>query len=83
MLRFKKNFGKMIKKASNLEDLQTSLMSHPAMNNEDSENKAGNNMSNETINEFKDRMSKLENMFTKILDRVDKIGQDVKHIKEN
>ena len=40
-------------------------------------------MNNKTLSDLKERMAKLEGMFSRILDSVDKIGSDVKHIKEN
>ena len=36
----------------------------------------------ETLEELKGRMSKLENMFSQILSRMDTIGTDVKLIKD-
>lgn len=45
--------------------------------------KNGSKVNDETLGELKERMSKMENMFTRILTTVEKIGNDVKHIKEN
>jgi hypothetical protein len=38
---------------------------------------------NETLSELKGRMTRLEQMFAHILERVDRIGSDVRHIKDN
>lgn len=83
MLRFKKNFGKIIKKASNLEEIQSSFMQQNQLADGDQDKSVLSPINSETLNEFKERMNKLESMFAKILDRVDKIGHDVKQIKEN
>jgi septation ring formation regulator EzrA len=37
----------------------------------------------ESLDELKDRMTKLETMFSRILEKVDNIGNDVKNIKDN
>ena len=39
-------------------------------------------MQEETLNELKERMMQLERMFTRILVKVDKIGSDIQHMKQ-
>ena len=35
------------------------------------------------MDDIKERMTRLESMFEKVLDRVDRIGSDIRTIKEN
>lgn len=79
MSRFKKNFGRMVKKGVGHKESDNDEEN----DNDGDRSQVGGKRNTETLDELKGRMTRLEQMFASILDRVDKIGTDVRHIKDN
>ena len=87
MNRFKNNFTKLIKKTgagiSGLDEQKNEEQKFIEGKSFDSKILAEQNAkAQETLEDLKTRMSKLELMFTKILDSVQTIGSEVKHIRK-
>ena len=72
MNRFRKNFGKIFKQP--VENESTPIKLSDDMKE---------SQSNKELEEIRERMNKIESMFSRILLTVDKIGNDISKIKDN
>jgi predicted nuclease with TOPRIM domain len=80
MERFKKNFSRMLKKGISASNSDESV---DPDNNNSEKLMQSEKRHLESLDELKDRMTKLEIMFARIFEKVDNICNDVKNIKEN